>query len=210
MRGRGETTRFAGPPVHSGAPMQIPDLRNLRLLVVHPRDADGETLIRHCQRLGCAVMSVWPPPSELPLQVDEAIVFVDGHLLPSAGWLSGQSPIPLVAIIGADAGAALKMLELTNAHAVVTKPVQPFALLTNLILARNNFRYEKRLLVKISKLEETLRAFRKVEQAKLILMRQRNIRENEAYEYLRKQAMNKRVSVAQIASAIIDANELLG
>jgi AmiR/NasT family two-component response regulator len=40
-------------------------------------------------------------------------------------------------------------------------------------------------------------------------MRQRTIGENEAYEYLRRQAMNKRVSVATVASAIVDANALL-
>jgi AmiR/NasT family two-component response regulator len=77
------------------------------------------------------------------------------------------------------------------------------------LLARSNFKYEKRLQTKISRLEETLRVFRKVEQAKLILMRQRTIGENEAYEYLRRQAMNKRVSVATVASAIVDANALL-
>ena len=62
---------------------------------------------------------------------------------------------------------------------------------------------------KISKLEETLRVIRKVEQAKLILMQPTQHRENEAYEYLRRQAMNKRVSVATVASAIVDANALL-
>ena len=89
------------------------------------------------------------------------------------------------------------------------QPVTRQTILTNLVLARSNFRYEKRLQTKISRLEETLRVFRKVEQAKLILMRQRTIGENEAYEYLRRQAMNKRVSVATVASAIVDANALL-
>jgi AmiR/NasT family two-component response regulator len=94
-------------------------------------------------------------------------------------------------------------------HAALVKPVTRQTILTNLLLARSNFKYEKRLQTKISRLEETLRVFRKVEQAKLILMRQRTIGENEAYEYLRRQAMNKRVSVATVASAIVDANALL-
>jgi len=82
--------------------------------------------------------------------------------------------------------------------------------LTNLLMARNNFRYERRLLAKIGKLEETLRAIRKVEQAKSILMKKRGIDEPEAYEYLRRQAMRKRVPVGSVAAAIIDADELLG
>src|SRR5262249_35127048 len=94
-------------------------------------------------------------------------------------------------------------------QAVVTKPIDPVGLLTNLMMARNNFRYERRLLSKIAKLEETLRSVRKVEQAKSILMQKRGIAEPEAYEYLRQQAMRKRVPIGMIAQAIITADEVL-
>ena len=53
-------------------------------------------------------------------------------------------------------------------------------------------------------------AKRKVEQAKSILMKKRGIDEPEAYEYLRRQAMRKRVPVGSVAAAIIDADEMLG
>ena len=38
--------------------MPIPphiDFRDLRMVVAHPRDHDGDLLIRHLQRLGCRV-----------------------------------------------------------------------------------------------------------------------------------------------------------
>jgi len=64
-------------------------------------------------------------------------------------------------------------------------------------------------LAKVAKLEETLRSIRKVERAKAILMKNKNIEEEEAYKYLRSQAMMKRVPIGVIASAIIDAKEML-
>ena len=54
-----------------------------------------------------------------------------------------------------------------------------------------------------------MRAIRKVEQAKSILMKKRGI-DKRTYEYLRRQAMRKRVPVGSVAAAIIDADEMLG
>lgn len=51
---------------------------------------------------------------------------------------------------------------------------------------------------------------RSVERAKTILMNVRKMAEEEAYGYLRSQAMERRVSVGAIAAAIVDANELIG
>ena len=46
--------------------------------------------------------------------------------------------------------------------------------------------------------------------AKAILMRTRQIEEPDAYEYLRSQAMKKRVPITVVAAAVIDAHEVLG
>ena len=75
--------------------------------------------------------------------------------------------------------------------------------------ARSVSRYERRLKAKVRKLEETLRSIRQVEQAKAILMRVRNLGEEEAYEFLRKRAMDRRVPVGSVAAAIIEANDFL-
>jgi AmiR/NasT family two-component response regulator len=92
---------------------------------------------------------------------------------------------------------------------VLTKPIDPAALLTNLVVARNNSRYQRRLQSKISKLEETLRSVRKVERAKTILMEKRHIDESEAYAYLRDQAMKKRVPIGVIATVVVESNDVL-
>ena len=186
----------------------LEELKGLNVLLAHPRDTEGLAIQRQLQRAKCEASFSWPPPPEAAPGADAAFVLLDGRpITADAFWVAAPARLPIVAVL-ADERAA-RVLPLCNAHAAIMRPVQQAAILTNLLLARNNFQYEIRLQAKISKLEDTLRAFRKVEQAKLILMRQRTIGEHEAYQYLRRQAMNKRVSVAAIAAAIVEANDLL-
>ena len=55
----------------------IQDLRRARVLVVHPRDEDGNTLIAHLKRLGCEVRATWPLPPALPPDVDTVFLHVE-------------------------------------------------------------------------------------------------------------------------------------
>ena len=185
------------------------ELRGAPILVMHPLDADGHLILRELQRVNCEPQFAWPPPAVPPQGTEAAFVLIEPRRISSAWFYTDAPPLcATIALLAADGNAA-RVVQACTLHAAVVKPLSREAILTSLLLARNNFRYEKRLQTKISRLEETLRVFRKVEQAKLILMRQRTIGENEAYEYLRRQAMNKRVSVAAVATAIVDANSLL-
>jgi AmiR/NasT family two-component response regulator len=185
------------------------ELRNLKVLVLHPRDADGETLIRNLMRIGCQTDWVWPPPPELPAQTEMVIYLIDQQMRTPFHWQASHPAVASVAVVGEGSGNILRALSDCMPQAVLCKPIDSIGLLTNLMLARNNFRYERRLLSKIAKLEETLRSIRKVERAKAILMQKRNIEEPEAYEFLRRQAMRKRVPIGVIATAVIDADEVL-
>lgn len=178
-------------------------------LVVHSRPGMGDGLARDLRRLGYRTSAAWPAPAELPLGVDFVLIEIDPKAMSGVAWLSGVPPVPIIVLADIEKGVPLDALKLTSAHAVLMTPSSPIALLTNLAHARNIFKYEQRLLSKISKLEESLRASREVEQAKLILMRQRKIRGDEAYEYMRQQAMSRQVTVAAIANALIEAYELM-
>ncbi len=144
-----------------------------------------------------------------PLGFDFAIVAIDTDVLMATPWISGAPPVPVVAVVDGDKGLPDDVLRLSNAQAVLVKPCQHAAILTNMALAKQIFNYERRLLNKIAKLEETLHATRQIEQAKLILMQQRKLRANEAYDYLRQQAMSKQKSVAAISAALVDAHGLI-
>ena len=57
--------------------------------------------------------------------------------------------------------------------------------------------------------EGKLLGVRRIAEAKSILMRTRNVTEGQAYDLIREQAMNKRVTTEEIAGAIVNANEIL-
>jgi response regulator NasT len=50
----------------------------------------------------------------------------------------------------------------------------------------------------------------KIERAKGILVKQRGIDDRQAYEFMRKAAMDHRLKVEDVAQRVIDAAELLG
>ena len=64
------------------------------------------------------------------------------------------------------------------------------------------------LMVKTKVIQEELETRKKVEKAKGILMKAQGINEEEAYNLIRKSSMNKRVSMKEIAEAIILSQEI--
>ncbi|MCP4022399.1 MAG: GAF and ANTAR domain-containing protein [Desulfobacteraceae bacterium] len=64
------------------------------------------------------------------------------------------------------------------------------------------------LMVKTRVIQEELEARKKVEQAKEILMSQRDMTGDEAFGWLRKKSMDSRKSLREVAEAIILSNEL--
>lgn len=64
------------------------------------------------------------------------------------------------------------------------------------------------LLVKTRVIEEELDTRKKVERAKAILIKEQNLTENSAYNLIRKSSMDRRVSMKEIAAAIILSYEI--
>jgi AmiR/NasT family two-component response regulator len=186
------------------------DLRGARVLVVHPRDAEGDALIDQLKRIGCNVRGLWPPPAEIPRDVDTVFHLVEAAETPDFTATATDDGPTFVAIIDYENPTVLKRLLDSNAHGVVNKPIRPFGILSSLVLARSAHGYARRLQGKVQKLEETLKARRDVDKAVKILVTLKKIGETEAYELIRQQATQKRLSMAQIAATIIGAQEVLG
>jgi AmiR/NasT family two-component response regulator len=186
------------------------DLRGARVLVVHPRDAEGDALIDQLKRIGCNVRGLWPPPAEIPRDVDTVFHLVEAAETPDFTASATDDGPTFVAIIDYENPTVLKRLLDSNAHGVVNKPIRPFGILSSLVLARSAHGYARRLQGKVQKLEETLKARRDVDKAVKILVTLKKIGETEAYELIRQQATQKRLSMAQVAATIIGAQEVLG
>lgn len=185
------------------------DLRRARVLVVHPRDEDGDTLVAHLKRLGCEVRATWPMPSVLPPDVDTLFLHVEEVQTEHALQIIEQQQPAIIAIVTYESPTILQAIIDLNAHGVVSKPLRPLGILTQFALARYRQSYEKRQAGKVQKLEDTLKGRRLVDRAVAALQTMNGLDEEAAYKLLRDQATAKRVPMATVAESIIAAQETM-
>src|SRR5260370_27167386 len=135
------------------------------VLVLQPRDVEGDALIDQLERIGCNVRGMWPPPAELPNDVDTVFHLVETAETPAFVASASEDGPTFVAIVDYENPTVLKRLLDSNAHGVVNKPIRPFGILSSMVLARSMRGYTRRLEGKVRKLEETLKARRDVAKA---------------------------------------------
>lgn len=186
-----------------------PQLWDLKIAVIVARDDDGERLIRELQRLRCSIKHIWPMPIQIPAQFDVVFCALSNDLPQRLPWIPGEPAAALVVVDCGEGALDLGLLHNCAAHSILHYPTTPRSVEAALSLARGHFLYEKRLRGRIEKLDESLRTMRSVERAKSLLIRIRNMTEEEAYNYLRKQAMERRVTIGAVARAVVDSFELL-
>ncbi|MDE1007727.1 ANTAR domain-containing protein [Paraburkholderia agricolaris] len=186
------------------------DLRSLHVCVFHPHDRDGELLMQQLQRIGCQVHCFWPP-LDTPVPGSD-LVFIG--LYPDTitydfAWCDADDAPSVVAVVNYENPTIIDAVLRVGAKAIVAAPVRSFGVLSALVLARQISGDLKKLNKRIARLEERVYGARKIAEAQEILMRQHGISKPEAYKAIRDQAMGKRVSVEEIASAIVAADEIL-
>ena len=188
-----------------------PEASDLDIAVLTERDASGATLIRELQRTRSRVRHLWPAPDPLPADTDVIFCDLAPGLPARLPWLPGEPKAALVLLVPPPAEPLdLDLLRKCAPEAVLHRPFAAPAILASLVLARSRFAYERRLRGRIERLDATLRAMRSVERAKAILMGARKMAEDEAYRFLRTQAMRRGVPIGAVAAAIVDAHELIG
>jgi AmiR/NasT family two-component response regulator len=189
---------------------RISEPAGLEIVAAVRPDDHGELLVRSLQRTRAVVRRAWPVPDRLPEDADMIFCEIIPGLADRVPWLPGQPRAALVVVIPAEKPPDVATLQKCAPDAVLPRPFTANAVIATLAVARSNFLYGQRLRDRVEKLDETLRSIRSVERAKTILMRTRRLEEEDAYHFMRRQAMTKRVPIAAIATAIIDSDEVLG
>jgi AmiR/NasT family two-component response regulator len=191
--------------------MQTPliDLRGMRIWVVLPRERDGDALIHQLQRLGAQPRHVWPPLERIDPQVELLFCLVDRETRALAAALIDVADLTVIGVTDPGNPHTLQLLSSLNPHGILVRPIDPGAVLSCIAVARSNVSFQRRLRIKIAKLEERLRTVRKVDQAKAILMAKRHIDEPQAFAFLRELAMRRRVPIGVVASLVVESNEVL-
>jgi AmiR/NasT family two-component response regulator len=191
--------------------MQTPliDLHGMQVLVVVPRDRDGDALIHHLQRLGAQPRHIWPPVDRVDPKVELLFCLVDHGTRALAASLIDAADLTVIGVTDPGNPHTLQLLSSLNPHGILVRPIDPGAVLSCIAVARSNVSFQRRLRIKIAKLEERLRTVRKVDQAKAILMAKRHIDEPQAFAFLRELAMRRRVPIGVVASLVVESNEVL-
>lgn len=187
----------------------LDDLRQAKVLVLHPRDEDGAALVDHLRRLGCDVKAIWPAPAAIPGDVDAVFVQVGETADDGLVSLMENTGAAVIAIVTYESPTSLKAIIDLNAHGVITKPLRQLGVLTQFALARYRVSYESRLANKVRKLEETLKGRRTIEKAVKILTEMNGVEEEAAYKLIRDQATSKRVAIVSVAESIVAAGEAM-
>lgn len=194
----------------SGTPRLLMELRSLRVLLLHPSDADRQELMLQLQRIGCHVKASWPPTDSPPKDVDLVIFAVRPEVLSiDLPWLTREDRPAVIAVVTYENPTILEAVLALDAHGVIASPVRSFGLLTSIVLARHQFETKRASERHVAKLERRLTGLRNMAKAKAILMQTHRISEQEAYSVIRNQAMVKRVTTEEIADAVIKASEIL-
>ena len=94
-------------------------------------------------------------------------------------------------------------------HGILVSPTPPHGILSTLIMAIHHFHEVRTLQKRNQRLEQKLQAANEISAAQAILARARGISAIAAYKLMREQAMLKRVTVEEIARAIVHAEGTL-
>ena len=194
----------------AGAPPFRREFANLDIAVMTQRDGGGELLVRELQRTRARVQHIWPPPETFSSTFDVVYCDLLDDLPQRLPWLPGEPEAALIVVVAAGQPLDLGLLRNCASHAVIQQPATRQAVLASLLVGHSHFLYERRLRGRIDKLDGNLRTIRSVERAKAILMQTRKISEEEAYHYLRRQAMERRVTIGVLANVVVDSQDLLG
>jgi AmiR/NasT family two-component response regulator len=204
------TDRSVSGRVQRSTPDLLRNLRNTRVVVFHPKDADGEMLVQQLERIGCQVISLWPPLPELPDTVDVVFCAVrPDHAAMRCAWMGGEPPVPVIAVINYENPTVVDAALRLGARAVLVSPLRSAGILSSLALAKQAQAEWRELRRRITRLEQKLLSANQISEAKAILVRTRQVSDDEAYRIIREQAMSKRLATEDIARAIIHANGVL-
>ncbi|MDB5818290.1 MAG: hypothetical protein JWQ11_1930 [Rhizobacter sp.] len=196
--------------IQRSTPDLLRNLRNLRVMVFHPKDADSELLTEQLQRIGCQVMTMWPPLAELPDSVDFVYCAVrPDHAATQCAWMVEEPTRPVIAIIDYENPTVIDAAMRMGSVAVLTSPIHSTGILSSLAMAQHIHARHNELQRRNARLQQKLLGANQVSQAKAILVRTRCVSDADAYRLIREQAMTKRVPTEEIARAIIQADDVL-
>lgn len=189
----------------------IAELQTMSISLFHPQDTDGRLIAQQLKRLGLHCECHWPPTLENLRGVDVAILSVVPEIVSKFGTalIREFRRKVVVSVVGYESPTVLSLACQISSSAMLFSPVKPFGVLSSIVLALSKHKSEEELQKRIQKLESRLENVRLIEQAKRFLMETRGVSEEDAFRLMRNRAMERRCSIEEMASSIVDARDAL-
>ena len=132
-----------------------------------------------------------------------------GDGIEAAERITQARPIPIILLTAYSEAQLVERAAQANIAAYLMKPVSEEDLLPALTLALTRFKQFQALRQEVVDLREALEARKVIEKAKGILMRRLNLTEEEAFRRLQRQSQEGNRKLAQVAEAIVLADQML-
>ena len=144
-------------------------------------------------------------PDVLVLSVD----FLDVKMLDELIKVNQSAPLPVAVFAKQHAPEVLKTVISAGVSSYVVDDVQAHRLPIIIDLAIARFEQMNSISTELEQTKEKLSERKVIERAKGIIMQQKNLTEDEAYVQMRKSAMNKGQSIAELSRHVISVFDLL-
>lgn len=195
-------------PVQKQSATRAADLSGARISVYAQPDPALEEGMRELRRRRAEITHAWPLSKGVATGMDVLVCDYFPGIAEIIPWEPGEADAALVILLPQSGGYDTADIAGAAPQGVLQRPFAAQTLVTVTQVALSQFRYERRLRDRISRLDENLRSIRYIERAKLVLMTRKGLDEAAAYRDLRETAMKKRVSIVEVAEAVLRREEL--
>ncbi len=185
----------------------IADDESIRLLSLRAQlSALGHRVIAEAStgEEAVALADRWRPDLAI---LDIKMPLMDG--IEAAERITQARPSPILLLTAYSEAQLVERAAQANISAYLMKPVSEEDLLPAITLALARFKQFQALRQEVTDLREALEARKVIEKAKGILMRRLNLSEDEAFRRLQRQSQEGNRKLAQVAEAIIVADQML-
>lgn len=185
---------------------RLSDLGGIRISLMLPPSPEIQLLSAHLARIGCISVSGWPIPEVIPDDADVIITTVEPEYREAVhALLVGIDDLgpPIIALAEYEDPSTLQLILEMRAVAVIERPIKPFGLLTNLMIARDVWHRRRETVDRVAEAEQRHLALSKVAVAKILLAEETGVTDAEAHKKLQKLAMDSRSSLEKTAEKII-------
>tara|TARA_R110000796_G_scaffold80598_1_gene178355 strand:+ start:1913 stop:2539 length:627 start_codon:yes stop_codon:yes gene_type:complete len=176
------------------------NFRGLRALVITAPDSGYQTLERTLRKLGLEVTVVRALPDTGGTPVPFDVIFFDADDVGDAvADETAVAELPLIALIGSEAPSRLARVIQNRAASHIFKPVRSSGIFTALLLAMNEHAVRMRHKQVVQTLNRRLAGRRIVTKAVMQMMTGCGLSEEDAYEWLRREAIQRRIPMEDMA-----------